>query len=102
MEMEEPRYWEMLIRRSVSRLFVLAALYGRPMHGYELAKAVRETCGGCCDPSDAMIYPMIRDLLDGGYVECDVESTGGRERKVCSLTERGVAAYRAAASAWLQ
>ena len=47
-----------------------------------------------------MIYPTLKMLLEGGYITCDVESGGTRDRKVCSLTPKGEAAYRAAARAW--
>lgn len=100
MEFDRKEYWEMLINRSVSRFFLLAALNQRAMHGYELAKAISVACEGCCEPSDAMIYPALRDLLEGGYVECIVEAQGARQRKVCRLTEKGQEAYRAAAEAW--
>jgi len=99
-EFERKGYWEMLINRSVSRFFLLAALHQRAMHGYELAKAISAAGGGCCEPSDAMIYPALHDLLEGGYVECLVEAQGARQRKVCRLTEKGEEAYRAAAAAW--
>jgi DNA-binding PadR family transcriptional regulator len=100
MEFDHRDYWEMLINRSVSRFFLLAALHQRAMHGYELAKAIAEACRGCCEPSDAMIYPALHDLLEGGYVVCEVEAQGARQRKVCRLSEKGEEAYRAAAGAW--
>jgi len=100
MGLENPQYWDMLIRRSLSRFFLLRALHERPMHGYEIGKAVRDACHGCCDPSDAMIYPALRELLEGGYIDCREERDGGRVRKVCSLTQRGLAAYEAAAAEW--
>ena len=100
MEFDRKEYWEMLINRSVSRFFLLAALNQKAMHGYELARAISEACRGCCEPSDAMIYPALRDLVEGGYVECLVEAQGARQRKVCRLTEKGQAAYRAGAAAW--
>ncbi len=100
MEFTQKDYWEMLINRSVSRFFLLAALYRGPMHGYELARAISGACGGCCSPTDAMIYPALKDLLEGGYVECREESQGARQRKVCSLTAKGREAYRAAGQAW--
>ena len=99
---EKRQYWEGLINRSIARFFLLASLHQRPMHGYELARAITAACGGCCEPSDAMIYPALRELLEGGYVKCIVESQGARQRKVCRLTERGQAAYRSAAEAWRQ
>ena len=100
LEFDRKGYWEMLINRSISRFFLLAALHQKAMHGYELAKAIAGACRGCCEPSDAMIYPALRDLLEGGYVECVVEAQGARQRKVCCLSEKGEEAYRAAAGAW--
>jgi PadR family transcriptional regulator PadR len=95
-------YWEMLINRSVQRFFLLYALHEHPMHGYELARAIRDACGGCCEPTDAMIYPALREMLNGGYVDCRDEVVAGRTRKVCRLTDKGEEAYRAAATAWRQ
>jgi DNA-binding PadR family transcriptional regulator len=96
----EKRYWQTLASRGTGRFLVLAALNERPRHGYELARAVTEACDGCCEPTDAMIYPTIRELTDGGYIVCRTESQGLRQRKVCELTDRGRAAFRAAAEVW--
>ena len=92
----------MLIRRSLSRFFMLRALYEKPSHGYRLKEAVRMACSGCCDPTDAMIYPALKELVKDGYVETYSESQGARARKVCSLTPKGVQAFKAAAEAWGQ
>ena len=100
MDLCDRNYWETLIGKGAARFFLLAALSRRPMHGYELAKAITIACNGCCEPSDAMIYPAIRELSDGGYIECREEATGARRRNVCHLTEKGREAYRAAAEAW--
>ncbi len=90
----------MLIRRSLSRFFMLRALYDKPSHGYRLKEAVRQAAEGCCEPTDAMIYPALKELVESGYVEVKSESQGARERKVCTLTPKGVEAYKAAATAW--
>ena len=100
MEAQSNNYWEKLINRGVQRFFLLFTLHQRPMHGYELARTIREACAGCCDPTDAMIYPTLRELVDGGYVLCRDEVVAGRTRKVCQLTKKGEEAYRAAARAW--
>ena len=96
----DEEYWDRLGRKSVLRFFLLAALYERPMHGYGIAGSV----AGCCEgarPTDAMIYPALKDLQEGGYVACEVEPVNGRQRKVCKLTARGEQAYVAAAKAWM-
>lgn len=98
--MDTRAYWDSLIARSASRFFLLASLARRAMHGYELAKAIAEACDNCCEPSDAMIYPALRELTAAGYVACHEERRGGRTRKVCELTDRGWEAYRLAAEAW--
>ena len=99
-DMTAKSYWQSLASRGTGRFLVLAALNERPRHGYELAKAVTEACDGCCEPSDAMIYPTIRELMNGGYITCHTESTGQRQRKVCELTDKGREAFRAAAEVW--
>jgi len=100
MEMRDPQYWGKLIGKSLFRFFLLSALYKRPLHGYEIGKSVKECCSGCCEPSDAMIYPALHELLKGGYIDCWVERVGGRERKVCALTQKGIETYRAASEVW--
>jgi DNA-binding PadR family transcriptional regulator len=99
-DLTEKNYWRLLASRGAGRFLVLAALNERPRHGYELARAVTVACDGCCEPSDAMIYPTIRELLAGGYIVCRTEAQGQRQRKVCELTDRGREAYRAAAEVW--
>jgi DNA-binding PadR family transcriptional regulator len=99
-DLTDKDYWRLLASRGTGRFLVLAALCERPRHGYELARAVTEACDGCCEPSDAMIYPTIRELTRGGYIVCTTESQGARERKVCELTDKGRQAYRAAAEVW--
>jgi DNA-binding PadR family transcriptional regulator len=99
-DLTDKDYWRMLASRGTGRFLVLAALNERPRHGYDLARAVTVACDGCCEPSDAMIYPTIRELLAGGYIVCKTEAQGQRERKVCELTDRGREAYHAAAEVW--
>ena len=99
-DLTDKDYWRMLASRGTGRFLVLAALNERPRHGYELARAVTVACDGCCEPSDAMIYPTIRERLAGGYIVCKTEAQGQRQRKVCELTDRGRDAYRAAAEVW--
>lgn len=100
MQLDSSEYWDLNVRRAVSRLFILSALAERPMHGYELTQAVAEGSGNCCAPSDAAIYPAIRDLREGGFITCEAVSQGARQRNVCTLTERGFDALRAATVAW--
>ncbi|MBI4339056.1 MAG: PadR family transcriptional regulator [Chloroflexi bacterium] len=100
MGLETSEYWDLLINRSVSRFFLLAALAEGPAHGYQLAKAVEEATSACCTPSAAMVYPALRELVEQGCIVCVVERNGARERKVCTLTPLGWQVYRTAARSW--
>ena len=98
--MTDEEYWDGLSARAVARFFLLSSLNEGPKHGYELKKSIAECCDGCCDPTDAMIYPTLKELVAGGYVACEPQSVGGRTRKVCELTPMGMDALAAAARAW--
>lgn len=99
-DLTDKTYWRLLASRGLNRFLVLAALHEQPRHGYDLAKAVTQGCDGCCEPTDAMIYPTIKELSEGGYIVCKAEWQGQRQRNVCELTDRGRQAYRAAAEVW--
>ena len=91
-------YWQTLNRKSLLRFFLLQQLSSGPMHGYEIGSRIAL----CCDarPTDAMIYPMLKELETGGYVELETAVINGRKRKIYSLSSLGFDAYRASASAW--
>ena len=95
-------YWNGIIRMSLSKFFILCVLHQKPMHGYELARAVERTTNGCCTPTEGTIYPVLREFEEGGYVTVESETVQGRERKVYALTERGRAAFRVAVEAWME
>ncbi len=91
-------YWQTLNRKSLLRFFMLQQLSSGPMHGYEIGTRIAL----CCDarPTDAMIYPMLKELETGGYVELENAVINGRKRKIYSLSDLGFEAYRASAQAW--
>ena len=98
--METEAYWENLVKRSVCRFLLLGELAKGPVHGYGLNRAIRDACQGCCEPTEAMIYSTMKELMGGGYVECRMEEHHGRQRRVCWLTPSGEASFRAAAQVW--
>jgi PadR family transcriptional regulator len=100
MSLEDAEHWDLTVRRGVSKLFLLSALAERPMHGYELANEIAIRSGECCAPSDAAIYPTLRELSEGGYITCEAASTGKRRRNVCTLTDSGREVLATAAASW--
>ena len=98
--MQDQAYWENLVKRSLCRFLLLAQLAKEPVHGYQLNRAIAAACQGCCEPTEAMVYSTMKELVDGGYVGCRIEEHQGRRRRVCWLTDEGQAAFRAAAQVW--
>jgi DNA-binding PadR family transcriptional regulator len=73
------------VRRGDVRSAILALLYDRPMHGYEMIQELEERTGGRWRPSAGSIYPTLQLLEDEGLVSAE-EVEG---RKVFSLTDSG-------------
>lgn len=96
----ERAYWAGTIKMSLSRLFILAALHERPLHGYDLARAVERSTRGCCSPTEGSLYPALREFEAGGYVTAEESVVQGRARKTYTLTERGRLAYKVGLEAW--
>src|ERR687890_236774 len=95
-------YWAGTIKMSLSKFFILRVLHDRPMHGYDIARAVERTTNGCCSPTEGTIYPVLREFEEGGYVTCETEIVSGRQRKTYSLTDKGRGAFRVAVEAWME
>jgi len=93
-------YWENLVKMSLSRYFVMYALSQKPMHGYDISKWIGEVTQGCCRPTEGSLYPMLKEFESGGYVTSQVVLVSGRERKIYTLTERGLEALRVGKEVW--
>jgi DNA-binding PadR family transcriptional regulator len=64
---------------------LLELLQERPMHGYEMIKALEERSSGFYTPSPGSIYPTLQMLEEGGYVTSS-ESEG---KKIYTITDSG-------------
>ena len=93
-------YWENLVKMSLSRYFVMYALSQKPMHGYDISKWIGEATKGCCQPTEGSLYPMLKEFEKGGYVSSQTLTVSGRERKVYTLTEKGLQALSMGKEVW--
>lgn len=64
---------------------ILKLLCEKPMHGYEVMKALEEQTQGCYKPSPGAVYPTLQWLEDEGLVR-GVEVEG---KKVYEITDAG-------------
>jgi len=86
----------------LSKFFILRVLHDGPLHGYDIARAVERTTGGCCSPTEGTIYPVLREFEAGGFLTAHEEVVQGRQRRVYQLTEAGRGAFRVALDAWME
>ena len=94
-------YWAGTIKMSLSKFFILRVLHDRPLHGYDVARAVERATNGCCSPTEGTIYPVLREFEEGGYVTSATEVVSGRQRRTYTLTDKGREAFRVAVEAWM-
>lgn len=64
---------------------ILKLLNEKPMHGYEVMKALEERLRGCYSPSPGTVYPTLQWLED----ESLVKSRDDEGKKVYEITDAG-------------
>jgi DNA-binding PadR family transcriptional regulator len=70
---------------------LLALLYQRPMHGYELGRQLTTSINAEWDVNPGQIVSTLNRLQDANLVEYEIEESGDApDRKVYKLTEAGV------------
>lgn len=74
-----------LFERGDLKFVILRLVSERPMHGYEVMKALKEESGGYYRPSPGSVYPTLQMLEDEGYLT----SEEGDGKKVYTITDEG-------------
>jgi len=64
---------------------ILKLIKEKPMHGYEVMKALEDKTRGCYTPSPGTVYPTLQWLEDEGLVQ----SEDREGKKVYSITDAG-------------
>ena len=76
-----------IFERGDLKFVILRLISKRPMHGYEVMKALEEESKGYYRPSPGSVYPTLQMLDDEGYLT--VEEREGK--KIYTITDDGVA-----------
>lgn len=67
------------------KFVILRLIADKPMHGYDVMKALEEECGGWYKASPGSVYPTLQMLEDQGLLS--VQETDGK--KVYTITPEG-------------
>lgn len=76
--------WRMFERGDL-KFVILRLISEKPMHGYEVMRALEEESQGTYKASPGSVYPTLQMLEDEGYLDSD-ESSG---KKVYRITDEG-------------
>jgi len=74
-----------LFGRGDLKYLILDLLKDRPMHGYDIIRALQEQFGGFYAPSPGAVYPTLQMLEDMGYVT----PTQQEGKRVYTITAEG-------------
>ena len=84
-------------------VLVLRALAGRPLHGYAVARFIRERSDGTFRVLDGALYTSLHRMEERGWVESEWGlSEKGKRAKFYRLTTAGRRALRSEAASWEQ
>lgn len=83
------RFFKRFFKRGQVKFALLELLIEKPMHGYQMIKALEEKTNGLYTPSPGSIYPTLQLLEDQGYITS--EKIDGKNRY--QITEEGKSYY---------
>jgi PadR family transcriptional regulator len=84
-------------------VLVLKALAWKPMHGYAVARFIRDGSDGTFRILDGALYTALHRMEERGWVESEWgNSEKGKRAKFYHLTTEGRRALRAEAATWDQ
>ncbi len=84
----------------VPEMLILHLLAERPMHGYELAQAIRHASGNQLEFGEGCIYPILHRLESQGLLSAASQSVAGRVRVVYRATTKGKAQLADTVGSW--
>jgi PadR family transcriptional regulator PadR len=82
-------------------LLILRTLRGDPVHGYGIARWIRDRTEGVLDVEQGALYPALHRLNRKGWVKGEWgETETGRRARFYSLTGKGRKALEAETARW--
>lgn len=83
----DPKTWIKL----VTALFILRILKKRATCGNRIAGEIKKITADAVRPNPNVIYPLLRQMEEGGYVEGRWENPDTRSKKIYTVTASGLA-----------
>jgi DNA-binding PadR family transcriptional regulator len=77
------------IPRGFLRLYVLHRIETRPAHGYDLLQEIESKTEGVWRPGPGSIYPILKELVRGGYIRAESHRKTGKPQHIYHITLEG-------------
>jgi DNA-binding PadR family transcriptional regulator len=77
------------IPRGFLRLYVLHRIAARPAHGYDLLQEIESKTEGVWRPGAGSIYPILKELMRGGYIRAEFRKKTGKPQRIYHITPEG-------------
>jgi len=77
------------IPRGFLRLYVLHRIAEKPAHGYDLLQEIESKTEGVWRPGAGSIYPILKELVRGGYIKAKSHEKAGNPQRVYTITPEG-------------
>ena len=82
-------------------LLILRTLAGEAKHGYQIARAIKESSQDVLQVEEGALYPALHRIEDRGWIEASWGlSENNRRAKFYELTEEGRGALEEHARSW--
>ena len=86
----------------VPELLILRLVAERPMYGYEIVSAIRESTGEELNFGEGIIYPILHALEDEGLLAARRTTFNGRPRVYYRLTRAGRKKLGESSDQWMR
>ena len=86
----------------VPELLVLRLVADRPMYGYEIVSAIRQTSGEALSFGESIVYPILHALEEDGQLATRRTTVSGRPRVYYRLTRSGRRRLEQSTGDWLR
>jgi PadR family transcriptional regulator PadR len=86
----------------VPELLILRLVAERPMYGYEIVAAIRESSGEALSFGEGIVYPILHALEEDGLLATRRTTANGRPRVYYRLTRAGRRRLEQSTGDWLR
>ncbi len=77
------------IPRGFLRHYVLHRIAEKPAHGYDLLQEIESKTEGVWRPGAGSIYPILKELVNGGYIKAESHKKTGKQQHIYNITPEG-------------